>query len=69
MYMLEEKTVMWPLLLSCRVEISLVPRSHLQERVWWHSADPLGFINVDHFLEKILSANHIAENTICSANP
>ena len=31
---------------------SLVPRPYLRERVWWHSADSLGFIN---FLERNFS--------------
>ena len=35
--------------------ISLVPRPHLRERVWWHLADTSGFINVDYFLERNFS--------------
>ena len=35
--------------------ISLVPRPHLQEKVWWHPADSSGFINVDYFLKRNFS--------------
>ena len=40
-----------------------------EERIWWHPADPLGFINVDYFLEtNFPPSNHTAENTICDCN-
>jgi len=48
--------------------VSLIPRPHLRERVWWHPTYSSGFINVDYFLERNFSPpNHIAEKTIHSA--
>ena len=39
----------------CDAVPGLVPRPHLRERVWWHSADSSGFINVDYFPERNFS--------------
>ena len=48
---------------TCRATWDVVscPDPTHKKRVWWHLLDPSGFIN------QLLSEEHIAENTICSA--